>query len=200
MQYIFSLHFYTLLRGIIFSQQFKGTFFHFQNVLTLTVTGNPDAASGLTMGTLEFFGYSSDPTGIEVNGIPLDSSQWSFDAATSILVVTVSAPISEDIIVTLTQRDDFIRTLMLTFLYVAVTTATFTQIVRVMMSETKKVLFLTKIYYILKHVVYQYCLTLCVISLLNYFYSLITFYEALYSVVLSGIYHCKYPLHSDSSN
>lgn len=72
------------------------------NVLTLTVTGNPDAASGLTMGTLEFYGYPSDPTGIEVNGTPLDPSQWSFDAATSVLVVTVSAPISEDIIVTLT--------------------------------------------------------------------------------------------------
>lgn len=68
----------------------------------MTVLGNPTPVTGLNMDTLEFFGYPSNPTSIEVNGTPLASSQWNFDAATSILVVTMSAPLGQDITVILT--------------------------------------------------------------------------------------------------
>lgn len=70
-------------------------------MLTLTVTGDPDPVSGLPLGTLEFLGYLSNPAVVEVNGTPLDPSQWNFDAATSVLAVTMSAPISQDITVIL---------------------------------------------------------------------------------------------------
>lgn len=70
-------------------------------MLTLTTSGSTASVTGLTMGTLEFFGYPSAPASIEVNGTPLDASQWNFDAATSVLLVTMSAPMDQDITVVL---------------------------------------------------------------------------------------------------
>ncbi|KAK7081084.1 hypothetical protein SK128_022647, partial [Halocaridina rubra] len=71
------------------------------NTLTLQPLHSVDPVAGLNLETLQFFGYPSAPSGIEVNGNALPSTDWTFDGATNVLSVSLSAPLGGTISVIL---------------------------------------------------------------------------------------------------
>lgn len=73
------------------------------NILTMEVMHSMTPVAGLNIETLQVFGYPANPEVIEVNGESLPSSQWSYEASSSVLVVYISAPLGENLTVTFEQ-------------------------------------------------------------------------------------------------
>lgn len=60
------------------------------------VSNDPTPMTGLNLETVKFYGWPADPTLITVNGNGLDVSQWNYDASVSVLTITMSAPLDQD--------------------------------------------------------------------------------------------------------
>ncbi|XP_027224882.2 sucrase-isomaltase, intestinal [Penaeus vannamei] len=70
-----------------------------EDTLTMTVAHSTDPVHGLKLETLQFFGYPSNPAGVQVNGVDLPASEWAFNG--DVLSVFLSVPLGEDLLVAL---------------------------------------------------------------------------------------------------
>ncbi|KAK3876903.1 hypothetical protein Pcinc_018349 [Petrolisthes cinctipes] len=83
------------------SETYFATMSFAANSLNLVVSNNPAPMTGLNLETVRFYGYPADPALVTVNGENLDPSQWAYDADYSVLSVTMSAPLDQDVAVVL---------------------------------------------------------------------------------------------------
>ncbi|XP_066989348.1 sucrase-isomaltase, intestinal-like [Macrobrachium rosenbergii] len=88
---------------IVHTMEHEGTYFaefeYLDDILTMNVYDSMTPVEGLNLETVVIFGVATDPTGITVNGESLQSSSWKFEE--SVLTVTLSVPMGENLVVTL---------------------------------------------------------------------------------------------------
>lgn len=80
------------------------SFFNFDgNALSMDIKHGEDSVEGLVLESFSFYGFSSNPTDVSVNGTSIPPSDWSFDADNNVLEVSAILPLNQEFIMTIAR-------------------------------------------------------------------------------------------------